>query len=165
MDKSGARKYLNAYAGSANEASEMKVSIFKVPKAGTYFIVYLNSVVGFGSAGFHASGGNGFISLQFDLGFRAKTSSQLLQKAKSLPGPSEVKCIKIEFRHLSMLLMSWMLPEFHFISSFRHPRSKPLVTGSKTKTIEVDIVWKSTTSKRRKAVHKPQFKINTVLNN
>jgi hypothetical protein len=105
----------------------MKVYIFTIPKAGTYFLAYLISELGFRNTGFHVNKNNRLNTLKFDLGTNAKTPSVSSEKIKFLPTLAEVKDKELAFGHFPIPLMAWMLPEYHFICSYRHPR-KTLVS-------------------------------------
>jgi hypothetical protein len=105
----------------------MKVFIFTIPKAGTYFLAALVEQMGFRNTGFHVNKNSRLNTLKFDLGTNAKTPSVASENVKFLPTLAEVKDGELAFGHFAVPLMAWMLPAYHFICAYRHPR-KTLVS-------------------------------------
>lgn len=105
----------------------MKVYLFTIPKAGTYFISHLISQMGFKNTGFHVTKNKRLNTLKFDLSSNARTPSITSENVGFLPTLSEVKDREMAFGHFPAPLMAWMLPEFNFICAYRHPR-KTLVS-------------------------------------
>lgn len=105
----------------------MKIYIYTVPKAGTYFLADLVARLGFENTGFHVSQ-NAFLNTRkFDLQTnaqfpgRAKENQFFVRTLRQQPPNS------LSFGHLPVPLAKRAFPGFRFICSYRHPR-KTLVS-------------------------------------
>lgn len=105
----------------------MKIYIYTIPKAGTYFLADFVDRLGFNNTGYHLSRTSFLNTRKLDL----KTNAEFPGQAKESQG--FMKTLRnlgngdAVFGHFPVPLMGWMFPDFRFVCAYRHPR-KTLVS-------------------------------------
>ncbi len=100
----------------------MKVYIFTIPKAGTYFIAELLERLGFNNTGYHVSQKRLLDTKKLDLESNAKTPSKAMVEQNFTKTLREMKDNDLAFGHFPVPLMAWLQPQFRFVCAYRHPR-------------------------------------------
>lgn len=101
----------------------MKVYIYTIPKAGTYFLADFVTRLGFRNTGFHVSQSEFLNTHKLDHETNIKYPVRAIEKqffVKTLRGLSD---LDLAFGHFPVPLMSMLFPGFFFVCSYRHPRT------------------------------------------
>lgn len=101
----------------------MKVYIYTIPKAGTYFLADFIARLGFRNTGYHVSQGEFLNTLKGDRDTNVKFPGRVSEKQffmKTLRGMNDGE---LAFGHFPAPIMSLLLPDFSFVCSYRHPRT------------------------------------------
>lgn len=105
----------------------MKLYLYTIPKAGTYFLADFVERLGFDNTGFHVSANSFLNTKKLDL----ETNTRFPGKAKE-----NKLCVRVlremtdgqaAFGHLNVPALAGLVPRFRFVCSYRHPR-KTLVS-------------------------------------
>ncbi len=105
----------------------MKIYIYTIPKAGTYFLADLIERFGFKNTGFHVSQRRFLNTKKFDLETNARTPSKTMERQVFLRTLNRMNEGEIAFGHFPAPMMSFLFPDFVFVCAYRHPR-KTLVS-------------------------------------
>jgi hypothetical protein len=100
----------------------MKVYIYTIPKAGTYFLADFIARLGFHNTGFHVNQKKILNTAKFDLETNARFPSRAMERQTFLKTLRDMKDRDLAFGHFAVPLMAWIFPEFFFVCSYRHPR-------------------------------------------
>jgi hypothetical protein len=100
----------------------MKIYIYTIPKAGTYFLADFVSRLGFNNTGWHVSRGNVLNTIGFDAETNSRFPSHTIVKQAFQKTLNLMQDRDIAFGHFPIPLMTWMFPGFYFICAYRHPR-------------------------------------------
>ena len=105
----------------------MKVYIYTIPKAGTYFIAEFLERLGFNNTGFHINQKRFLDTKKFGLVENARTPSLAMVEQPFMKTIRSMKDNDLAFGHFPLPLMAWLNPQFQFVCAYRHPR-KTLVS-------------------------------------
>jgi hypothetical protein len=100
----------------------MKVYIYTIPKAGTYFLADFIARLGFHNTGFHVNQKKFLNTAKFDLETNARFPSRAMERQPFLKTLRDMNDGDLAFGHFAVPLMAWIFPEFFFVCSYRHPR-------------------------------------------
>ena len=101
----------------------MKIYIYTIPKAGTYFLADFVSRLGFRNTGFHVNQTKFLNTNKLDHETNVKYPGRAVEQqffVKTLRGMADGD---LAFGHFPVPLMSMLFPGFFFICCYRHPRS------------------------------------------
>jgi hypothetical protein len=100
----------------------MKIYIYTIPKAGTYFLADFVSRLGFNNTGWHASRGNVLNTIGFDAETNSRYPSRTVEKQPFMRTLNLMNDGDLAFGHFAVPLMGWLFPGFFYICAYRHPR-------------------------------------------
>ncbi|MCX7288625.1 MAG: hypothetical protein NTW20_14005 [Rhodobacterales bacterium] len=100
----------------------MKVYIYTIPKAGTYFLADFISRLGFHNTGFHVNQKKFLNTAKLDLETNARFPSQAMERQSFMKTLRDMNDGDLAFGHFPVPLMAWIFPEFFFVCAYRHPR-------------------------------------------
>ncbi|MGV8988371.1 MAG: hypothetical protein ACOH2H_19040 [Cypionkella sp.] len=119
----------------------MKVFIFTIPKAGTYFLANLLENLGYKDTGFHISRNTRLNTRKFDLETNARTPSIAIERINFFDTMTQMRDREVAFGHFPAPLMSWLFPPFRFICSYRHPRKTLVSEFIDFRFRRADVLW------------------------
>jgi hypothetical protein len=100
----------------------MKVYIYTIPKAGTYFLADFIGRLGFHNTGFHVNQKKFLNTAKFDLETNARFPSRAMERQSFMKTLRDMNDGDLAFGHFPVPLMAWIFPDFFFVCSYRHPR-------------------------------------------
>jgi hypothetical protein len=100
----------------------MKVYIYTVPKAGTYFLADFVERLGFKNTGFHVSKSSFLNTKQLDLKRNSEFPGVVVKFQGFMKTLQNIADDEIAFGHFPVPLISWAFKDFRFIGAYRHPR-------------------------------------------
>lgn len=100
----------------------MKVYIYTIPKAGTYFLADFVSRLGYNNTGYHVSQNKFLNTAKFDMDTNARFPSRSMVKQPFMKTLKTMRDGDLAFGHFPLPLMAWMFPDFFFVCAYRHPR-------------------------------------------
>lgn len=101
----------------------MKLYIFTVPKAGTYFLADFIGRLGFENTGFHVSANSFLNTKKLDLQTNTRFPGKAKENRICMRLLREVGHGQLAFGHLSVPILSPLFPAFRFVCAYRHPRT------------------------------------------
>lgn len=110
-----------------SERSKVKLYIFTIPKAGTYFLADFIGRLGFENTGFHVSANSFLNTRKLDLETNTRFPGRAKETRLCTRLLREVKHGQLAFGHLNVPIMSPLFPAYRFVCAYRHPR-KTLVS-------------------------------------
>jgi hypothetical protein len=119
----------------------MKVYIYTIPKAGTYFLADFIARLGFHNTGFHVNQKKILNTAKFDLETNARFPSRAMERQSFLKTLRDMKDRDVAFGHFAVPLMAWIFPEFFFVCSYRHPRQTLISEFIDFRFRREDIAW------------------------
>ena len=119
----------------------MKIYIYTIPKAGTYFLADFIARLGFSNTGFHVSQKSFLDTAAFDLETNARFPSKTKQKQLFYRTLTRMSDGELAFGHFPVPLMSWMFPDFYFVCAYRHPRRTLVSEFIDFRFRRADIAW------------------------
>jgi hypothetical protein len=111
----------------SRERDRVKLYIFTIPKAGTYFLADFIGRLGFENTGFHVSANSFLNTKKLDLETNTRFPGKAKEDKLCMRLLREVRHGQLAFGHLSVPLLSPLFPAFRFVCAYRHPR-KTLVS-------------------------------------
>ena len=121
----------------------MKVYIYTIPKAGTYFLADFIGRLGFNNTGIHVFQNKILNTAKFDMETNAKFPSRTAQRQpfmKTLPGLQDND---LAFGHFPVPMMNWMFPDIFFVCAYRHPRQSLVAEFVDFRFRREDVKWLS----------------------
>jgi hypothetical protein len=100
----------------------MKVYIYTIPKAGTYFLADFVSRLGYRDTGYHVSQNKVLDTAKFDMDTNARFPSRSMVRQSFMKTLKGLQDGDLAFGHFPVPMMAWMFPDFFFICAYRHPR-------------------------------------------
>jgi hypothetical protein len=100
----------------------MKVYIYTIPKAGTYFLADFISRLGFHNTGFHISQHKFLNTAKLDMDTNARFPSRAMERQPFMKTLRGMKDSDLAFGHFPVPMMAWLFPDFFFVCAYRHPR-------------------------------------------
>jgi len=100
----------------------MKVYIYTIPKAGTYFLADFIGRLGFRNTGFHVNQNRFLNTAKFDVETNAKFPGRAMEKKLFIKTLRDMNDGDLAFGHFPVPMMAFMFPDFFFVCSYRHPR-------------------------------------------
>lgn len=100
----------------------IKLHIYTIPKAGTYFIADLVERLGFENTGMHVAIDSFLNTKKFPIEINAQFPSRTVEKQSFVRTLRSTSDNQVTFGHFPAPLAGWMFPKFSFICSYRHPR-------------------------------------------
>lgn len=121
----------------------MKVYVYTIPKAGTYFIAEFLERLGFNNTGFHVNQKRMLDTKKLDLAVNAKTPSKALVVQNFAKTLREMNDNDVAFGHFPVPLMAWIYPQFRFVCAYRHPRKTLISEFIDFRFRRSDVKWVS----------------------
>jgi len=121
----------------------MKIYIYTIPKAGTYFLAELVEQMGFVNTGYHISSHSYLDTKAFGAEVNRRTPSRTKKEAEFLPVLRQMKDREIAFGHFPAAMMPWVFPQFHFICAYRHPKKTLVAEFLDFRFRRDDVKWVS----------------------
>ena len=119
----------------------MKIYIYTIPKAGTYFLADFIGRLGFSDTGFHISQKSFLDTKKFDQETNARFPSKTKEKQLFYRTLNRMADGDVAFGHFPAPLMSWMFPDFFFVCAYRHPRQTLMSEFIDFRFRRADIAW------------------------
>ncbi|MEO8244813.1 MAG: hypothetical protein ABI832_21220 [bacterium] len=105
----------------------MKIYIYTIPKAGTYFLAAVLEKMGFRNTGWHVNRNNRLNTKTLSVEQNATHPSTAMQDVNFFETLRDIKENEFAFGHFPVPLMAWTFRNFNFLCAYRHPR-KTLVS-------------------------------------
>lgn len=121
----------------------MKIYIYTIPKAGTYFLADFIARLGFNNTGWHVNRGSFLNTARFDVETNARFPSKAMEKQGFQKTLGLMNDGDIAFGHFPVPLMAWLFPEFTFVCSYRHPRETLMSEFIDFRFRRADVPWVS----------------------
>jgi hypothetical protein len=119
----------------------MKVYIYTIPKAGTYFLADFIARLGFHNTGFHVNQKKFLNTAKFDLETNARFPSRTMERQSFMKTLRDMNDGDLAFGHFAVPLMAWIFPDFFFVCAYRHPRKTLMSEFIDFRFRREDIAW------------------------
>lgn len=100
----------------------MKVYIYTIPKAGTYFLADFVARLGYRNTGIHVLQSRFLDTAKYDHEFNARFPLRTKVERPFMTTLRGLKDGDLAFGHFPAPLMAWMFPDTVFVCAYRHPR-------------------------------------------
>lgn len=119
----------------------MKIYIYTIPKAGTYFLADFLDRLGFRNTGYHVNKGKFLNTKKLDLETNARFPSKAMEKQFFIKTLRELKDDEVAFGHFPVPLMPFLFPDFFFVCAYRHPRKTLMSEFVDFRFRREDVAW------------------------
>lgn len=119
----------------------MKLYVYTIPKAGTYFLAELIGRLGFVNTGFHVNHHSFLNTRLLDPEANARFPSRAVEKQFFMRTLNSMKPGELAFGHFPVPLMGWLFPNFRFVCAYRHPRKTLMAEFIDFRFRRKDIRW------------------------
>ncbi len=119
----------------------MKIYIYTIPKAGTYFLADFVARLGFHNTGFHVSQTSVLNTAKLDMETNARFPSRAMEQQSFMATLRNMTDGELAFGHFPMPLMAWLFPQFFMICAYRHPRQTLMSQFVDFRFRREDIKW------------------------
>lgn len=119
----------------------MKVYIYTIPKAGTYFLADFIARLGFRNTGLHVSQRKVLNTAKLDMETNARFPSRAMERQNFMKTLREMNDGDLAFGHFPVPLMAWIFPDFFFVCAYRHPRQTILSEFIDFRFRREDVDW------------------------
>ncbi|MEI6099243.1 MAG: sulfotransferase domain-containing protein [Alphaproteobacteria bacterium] len=100
----------------------MKVYIYTIPKAGTYFLADFIGRLGFNNTGIHVFQNEILDTAKFDMDTNSKFPSRTMVVQPFMKTLRGLQNNDLAFGHFPAPMLAWMFPDMFFVCAYRHPR-------------------------------------------
>lgn len=100
----------------------MRLYIYTIPKAGTYFLADFFSRIGFNNTGFHVARNFVLNTRKLDLGTNARLPEEARENQLFTITLQRMRDGDAAFGHFPLPLLGWTYPDFQHVCAYRHPR-------------------------------------------
>lgn len=100
----------------------MKLYIYTIPKAGTYFLANLIGRMGYENTGYHINATDYLDTLNFDMNTNRELPHKTEKDVTFLPVLKSLKDRQLAFGHFPAAALPGILPCYKFVCAYRHPK-------------------------------------------
>lgn len=119
----------------------MKLYIYTIPKAGTYFLADFFSRIGFRNTGFHVARNFVLNTGKLDLGTNARLPELAREDQLFTDTLAQMADNDAAFGHFPLPLLGWTFPEFAHVCAYRHPRKTLMSEFIDFRFRRADVPW------------------------
>ncbi|MDT8853542.1 sulfotransferase domain-containing protein [Paracoccaceae bacterium Fryx2] len=119
----------------------MKVYIYTIPKAGTYFLADFIARLGFNNTGMHINQKRFLNTAKLDMETNARFPSRAMERQPFMKTLREMNDLDLAFGHFPVPLMAWLFPDFFFVCAYRHPRKTLMAEFVDFRFRREDLKW------------------------